>query len=115
VTVYPRASADGEPGHFQVTLSGGRRIEAHRLLLATGVEDVTPEIPDLSERWGQSVVHCPYCHGWERMGLATGLLALDEWSVPHVIHVARFSEDMTLYTNSNFPLASEQADLLKSR
>jgi thioredoxin reductase len=111
----PAESADGEPGHFQITFGGGRRIDARRLLLATGVEDVTPEIPGLSERWGQSVVHCPYCHGWERMGLLTGLLALDEWSVPQVIHVARFSDDVTLYANGEFPLASEQRDLLKSR
>lgn len=108
-------SAYGEPGHFQVTLSDGRRIEGRRLLLATGVEDVTPDIAGLSERWGQSVVHCPYCHGWERMGLRTGLLALDEWSVPHVIHVARFSDDVTLYTNGDFPLSARQRDLLKSR
>jgi thioredoxin reductase len=43
-------SAYGEPGHFQVTLSDGRRIEGRRLLLATGVEDVTPDIAGLSER-----------------------------------------------------------------
>jgi thioredoxin reductase len=61
-------SAEGEPGRFRVALSGGRVTEARRLLLATGVEDILPGIPGLPERWGQSVVHCPYCHGWERLG-----------------------------------------------
>ena len=71
-------AAGGEPGNFQVTLSDGRVAQAHRLVLATGVEDVLPDIPGLNERWGQSVVHCPYCHGWERAGLALGVLAYAE-------------------------------------
>lgn len=108
-------SADGEPGHFRVTLSGGRATQARRLLLATGVDDVLPEVPGLSERWGQSVVHCPYCHGWERLGLPTGVLALDEWSVHHAVHVARFSDDVTLYTNGDLLLTADQAGLLKAR
>ena len=108
-------SAEGEPGRFRVALSDGRITEAHRLLLATGVEDVLPDIPGLPERWGQSVVHCPYCHGWERLGLPTGVLALDEWSVHHAVHAARFSDEVTLYTNGGFPLTEEQRELLKAR
>lgn len=108
-------SAEGEPGHFRVALSDGRVTQSRRLLLATGVDDVLPGIPGLSERWGQSVVHCPYCHGWERLGLPTGLLALDEWSVHHAVHVARFSDDVTLYTNGDFPITAEQRELLKAR
>lgn len=108
-------SAQGEPGHFRVTLSDQRVVEARRLLLATGVEDVLPDIAGLPERWGQSVVHCPYCHGWERAGLALGVLALNEWSVHEAVHVRRFSDDVTFYTNGEFPIAVEPRDLLKSR
>lgn len=108
-------SAEGEPGRIRVALSDGRVTEAHRLLLATGVEDVLPDVPGLPERWGQSVVHCPYCHGWERLGLPTGVLALDEWSVHHAVHVARFSDEVTLYTNGGFPPTEEQRELLKAR
>lgn len=117
VKVQPASaeSAEGEPGRFQVALSDRRVTEAHRLLLATGVEDILPDVPGLPERWGQSVVHCPYCHGWERLGLPTGVLALDEWSVHHAVHVARFSDDVTLYTNGGFPLTEEQRELLKAR
>jgi thioredoxin reductase len=108
-------SADGEPGYFRVALSGGRVTQARRLLLATGVEDVLPDVPGLAERWGESVVHCPYCHGWERLGLPTGVLALDEWSVHHAVHVARFSDDVTLYSNGDLVLTADQAGLLKAR
>ena len=107
-------AAGGEPGNFQVTLSDGRVAQAHRLVLATGVEDVLPDIPGLNERWGQGVVHCPYCHGWERAGLALGVLALNEWAVPQAVHVQRFSDDVTLYTNGELDLTAEQHDLLKA-
>lgn len=107
-------TAAGESGDFRVTLGDGRTIQAHRLLLATGIEDLLPDIPGLPERWGQSVVHCPYCHGWERAGLTLGVLALDEWAVPEAVHVQRFSDDVTLYTNG-LALTSDQQDLLKSR
>ncbi len=108
-------SADGGPGAFRVTLSDGRLVESHRLVLATGVEDVLPDIPGLSERWGHSVVHCPYCQGWERAGLALGVLAVDEWAVHEAVHVRRFSDEVTLYTNGGFTMTAEQRDLLKAR
>lgn len=116
VKVQPVAAeaAAGEPGDFQVTLSDGRVIRAHRLLLATGVEDVLPGIPGLAERWGQSVVHCPYCHGWERAGLTLGVLALDEWAAHEAVHVQRFSDDVTLYTNG-IALTAQQQNLLETR
>lgn len=84
-------------------------------MLATGVEDVLPDIPGLSERWGHSVVHCPYCQGWERAGLALGVLAVDEWAVHEAVHVERFSDDVTLYTNGGSAMTAEQRDLLKAR
>ncbi|WP_151086210.1 NAD(P)/FAD-dependent oxidoreductase [Hymenobacter baengnokdamensis] len=38
---------------------------ARRVLLATGVEDLLPPLPGFRELWGTSVLHCPYCHGYE--------------------------------------------------
>jgi thioredoxin reductase len=108
-------SVEGESGSFRVALSDGRVAQAHRLLLATGVEDVLPGIPGLAERWGQSVVHCVYCHGWERAGLTLGVLAVDEWAVHEAVHVARFSDDVTLYTNGGFAMTADQRELLQAR
>ena len=52
-------------GRFQVTLHGGERVFARKLLIATGVIDNLPEIPGFAELYGRSVFHCPYCDGWE--------------------------------------------------
>lgn len=48
-----------------VVLSDGRMLTARKLLLATGVKDVLPDIPNVRDFYGRSVFHCPYCDGWE--------------------------------------------------
>ena len=58
-------TAQAGPGGFEVVLEGGAVHTAAKLLLAYGVRDLLPEVPGLSERWGHSVLHCPYCDGWE--------------------------------------------------
>jgi thioredoxin reductase len=113
-----RASADavdGECGAFRVSLNGGGVVEAHRLILATGVEDLPPDIPGMAERWGQSVVHCPYCHGWERAGQILGVLAVSDRAVHEAVHVQRFSTETTLYTNGDLAITADQRDLLRTR
>jgi len=55
-------------GGFEITLEGDEVVACHKLILATGMTDVLPEIPGLRELWGESVIHCPYCHGWEFRG-----------------------------------------------
>jgi len=59
---------------FVVTSASGETWAARKLLLATGIRDVLPELPGLAERWGRSVLHCPYCHGYEIGGGEIGLL-----------------------------------------
>jgi thioredoxin reductase len=108
-------SAASEGGAVKVSLSDGRTVAAHRLVLATGLEDVPPDIGGLPERWGQSVVHCPYCHGFERAGLVLGVLAISEWSAHEALMVRRLSDDVTFYTNGEYTLTADQRDLLKAR
>jgi thioredoxin reductase len=44
------------------------------VILATGVTDMLPKsIPGLYECWGKSVIHCPYCHGYEFRNQRTAL------------------------------------------
>jgi len=59
---------------FAVTTAAGETWAARKLLLATGIRDVLPDLPGLAERWGHSVLHCPYCHGYEIGGGEIGLL-----------------------------------------
>ena len=55
-------------GGFTVTLDGGRTCSSRKLLLATGVVDNVPDLPGLTELYGRSIFHCPFCDGWEVRG-----------------------------------------------
>lgn len=61
---------------FRVILENGEAAIGARLLLAFGVSDVLPELPGIAERWGRTVIHCPYCHGYEFSGGRLGVLNL---------------------------------------
>lgn len=67
------SAARAEAG-FAVTLADGSTHEARRLLVTTGLVDELPDIPGLAERWGTTLLHCPYCHGYEVRGKAIGVL-----------------------------------------
>lgn len=69
------------PGGFAVRV-GDEVLRARRLVLATGVIDDLPAIPGLAERWGRSVFHCPYCHGYELDEGPLGVLGTS----PHALH-----------------------------
>lgn len=88
--------AEGEG--FAAALADGRDLEARRILLATGVTDTLPNIPGLAERWGKSVLHCPYCHGFEVAGQRIGVLAANAHAVQHAGLIAEWGE-VSLFAN----------------
>ena len=68
-TVASARRVDGEHTgprpRFEITTDSGDRFTSRKLLLATGVADVLPEVPGFPDFYGRGVHHCPYCDGWE--------------------------------------------------
>lgn len=97
---------------FVVTTDSGATYSASRLLLATGLKDQLLPIPGLAECWGISVLHCPYCHGYEVHGQALGVLANgdDGFEFSRLIH--HWSPNLTLFTNGPSTLSAEQTNAL---
>ncbi|MFE2034987.1 NAD(P)/FAD-dependent oxidoreductase [Streptomyces scopuliridis] len=83
---------------FTVTLADGRSVTARRVLVATGLRDVLPDVPGLAEHWGHSVVHCPYCHGWEVRDEPIGILATGPASVHHALLFRQLTDDLVYFT-----------------
>jgi len=89
LAAYPTASlvagevtiAERRNDSFELTLGSGQTLTGSRLILAFGISDALPEIPGLAERWGTSVIHCPYCHGYEFAGQRLGVLGMSTNSV----------------------------------
>lgn len=109
------ARRDGD--RFEVTLSGGSRLRARRLLLATGLVDELPDVPGVREQWGRGVLHCAYCHGWEFRGRRIGVLGTSPAGVHQALMFAQLSDDVTLFSHGMPPLdeAREQLDAVGVR
>ncbi|MEV8407036.1 NAD(P)/FAD-dependent oxidoreductase [Streptomyces niveus] len=98
VSAVPAApSAEGDP-RFTVTLADGSALRARRLLVATGLRDVLPDVPGLAQHWGHGVVHCPYCHGWEVRDEPIGILAVGPASVHHALLFRQLTDDLVYFT-----------------
>ena len=108
VAAYPTVTfVDGEattaaktPDGFSVTLATADVLESVRLVLAFGITDELPGIPGLVERWGSSVLHCPYCHGYEFSGQRLGVLHSSPKSIHQAMLVSEWGPT-TLYLNGD--------------
>lgn len=88
--------------------------QTRRIVLATGVTDALPDIPGLAERWGRSVFHCPYCHGYE---LQQGRIAVIATS-PASLHQARLLPEwgsVTFFLQGALKIGEEEARMLAAR
>lgn len=104
-------SAQEEDGSFAVTLSDGRRERAQTMVLAPGMDYRYPRLPGMDERWGGSVFHCPFCHGWEVAGRPMGVLASGAVGVHGALALRGWSERVTLLTNGG-ELTDQQREQL---
>ncbi|MES2250086.1 MAG: NAD(P)/FAD-dependent oxidoreductase [Pseudomonadota bacterium] len=107
------ATADGAEG-FTVSLNGGEQLSTRKLLLAFGVQDGLPDIAGLGERWGKSVLHCPYCHGYEFGDRPLGVLFHSAHPPDHALLIAEWGPT-TLFLNGDAGPDAEARARLQSR
>ena len=108
------ARADTSGDGFTVDLDDSRQVRGRRLVLATGVRDELPPIEGLAERWGRSVFHCPYCHGYELQQGAIGILANDELAFHQAMLLPDWGK-VTLFTNGRYAPDAEQRAAMEKR
>jgi thioredoxin reductase len=105
----------GSVDDFRLTLADGTRVSARRLLVTTGLTDVLPDIPGLRERWGHTVLHCPYCHGYEVRGTSIGIIAGGPMAMHGALLWGQWTPDVTLFLDDAFTPDAEQARQLAAR
>lgn len=106
-------SASREGDGFSVRLASGEALEAARLVLAFGISDELPDIPGLKERWGNSVIHCPYCHGYEFSGERLGVLRTSPMSVHQATLISEWGPTTYYLNGAAMPEGDELAALEK--
>jgi thioredoxin reductase len=97
---------------FEIKTLNGSRYTSKKLLIAAGIRDILPSIPGLKECWGISVIHCPYCHGYEFKGRKNGILINHEMIFHLVPMIKNLTAEVTVLTNGEIELSEEQTGLL---
>lgn len=106
------ADAKRSGGGFEVTTRSGIAVTAAKLIFATGVKDLMPPIKGFSECWGISVIHCPYCHGYEYRGKRTGIMANGEKGMHVASLVNNLTGSITILTSGKADFNAEQNEKL---
>lgn len=85
---------------IEVELGDGRTVRARRLLLATGLVDELPDVPGLHDHWGSTVLHCPFCHGYEVRGQHIGILGTSPAAAHQALLFHQLSQRVTVFLHT---------------
>jgi thioredoxin reductase (NADPH) len=85
-------------GAFAVR-SSAAAMNARMLVLATGVVDVEPDLPNLRDAIRRGLVrHCPICDGFEIDGQRVAVIGVGAKGAREALFIRHFSDDVTLFT-----------------
>jgi thioredoxin reductase (NADPH) len=88
---------EGSDGAFRIRVDGDAPLPAKKVILATGVLDRQPDIPDLHRHAGEFIRYCPICDGYEHTGQRLGILGAGEEVARHALFLRTFSEDVSVF------------------
>ncbi len=100
---------------FEIQTANGDIFGAKKVVFATGIKDQLPAIEGLSECWGVSVLHCPYCHGYEVRNEKTGILGNGDLAFDFTKLISNWTKDLTIFTNGASTLTAGQHEKLQQR
>lgn len=108
-------NAEKNESGFSVRTKNNESFQSKKLILAAGIRDIKPDIPGFNKCWGISIIHCPYCHGYEVRNEKTGIMANGDDGFHFIQLISNWTKDLTLFTNGKSILSAEQTKQLSSR
>lgn len=97
---------------FEITTDLNNTFSSKKLIFATGIKDIMPDIKEIEACWGISVIHCPFCHGYEFKDKKTAILANSDKAVHMASLVGNLTKDITVLTNASADFTIEQREKL---
>ncbi|HRE76297.1 MAG TPA: NAD(P)/FAD-dependent oxidoreductase [Flavobacterium sp.] len=97
---------------FEITTSSQDKFTARKLIFATGIKDTMPDIKGFAACWGISIIHCPYCHGYEHRYQNTAIIANGQKAFHLASMVNNLSDRVTILTNGKADFNAEQLEKL---
>jgi thioredoxin reductase len=102
-------AARGEVGAFEIDVEDNPTIGARRLLFATGLRDIIPEIPGLLDFYGTSIWHCPDCDGPGVEGLRVGVIGWGRQIAAFCMEMLTWTDRLTILTHGQEPDLPERS------
>jgi len=99
---------------FEVTTQSGKVFTSKKLIFATGIADEMPDIEGFAECWGISVIHCPYCHGYEYRKQKTALMANGETAFHMIPLIHNLTDQLIVLTQGKADFSEEQWQKIKA-
>ena len=99
--------------HFRVFAGEQKVFDARRLVLATGLRDLTPDCPGFREFYGWSVFHCPDCDGYEVRDKRVAVLAHGKNAAGFTENLLTWTRQLTLLTDRGELSSDDRAKLSK--
>jgi thioredoxin reductase len=101
-------SATEQKGGFLLETAKGR-WRCDRLILATGVREVYPDIERFFDFYGQSVFSCPHCDAYEIRDKPVAVVSWGAATLPFATKLRHWTREITIVTDGRQPrLAAKQ-------
>lgn len=100
---------------FHIKCDNGQEFVSQKLIFASGLRDIMPAISGFAACWGISVIHCPYCHGYEVRKEKTGVLANGDAGFELAKLISNWTNELTLFTNGKSTLSPKQTSKLTAK
>lgn len=120
---YPDVRTEKQRAHrinkenslFKVETENGKVYSAKKIILATGFQEVLPDIPQVKDFYGKSLFNCPFCDGWELRDRPLAVVADDHKAFHLAKLVSNWTNDLIVFTNGKEVISPEEQELLKSK
>ena len=101
---------------FELVTSEDERYQSKTIIISTGLKDVLPSIDNISDYYGKSLFHCPYCDGYELRDKPLIVIIGEQVQGFHFTQtIYNWSKDLIVSTNGEAFQNSAQKDLLQNK
>lgn len=100
--------------HYQLDTNDGETFHSIKIIIAAGLKEELPNIPDIEKFYGTSLFSCPYCDGWELQHQPLAIIA-DKMVYELAKKVYTWSKDLAVFTNGIGRLEEDEKARLESK
>lgn len=100
---------------FELSTKSGLNFRSRKIVLATGLTDIWPDVEGFESLWGHRIFHCPYCHGFEFAHKHIGVWAHGDAGLEMVKLIGQWTSDISVLLDGHEPFDFDTQARLQGR